>query len=78
VRTREGQTVQTALAAVGKIVPVLVTVRGSQARREGYDVVFTVCSRECGARLKAALLVESGLFGQVAAPSLGPGKPTAE
>jgi hypothetical protein len=35
-----------------------------------------VCSRECGMQLKAALLLESDLFGQVTAPSLGPGRPT--
>ena len=78
VRTREGQTVHAALAAVGKTVTALVTVRGSQAGRKGYDAVVMVCSRECGAQLKAALLLESGLLGQVTAPSLGPGKPTSE
>lgn len=42
----------------------MVTADGSQARLEGWDIIFVVCSEECGAALKA-LLEEEGLFEEI-------------
>jgi len=39
----------------GRKIPVIVTGQGSEARKEGNDWLFVVCSRECGLALKDAL-----------------------
>jgi hypothetical protein len=47
------------LALAGKTVPAIVATKDSEAKREGYDLVFMLCSLECGKSLREAF--EEGL-----------------
>ena len=51
----EGTILQLPLDKCRKIIPAMVATSDSQARREGNDLVFMICSRECGMALKEAL-----------------------
>ncbi len=68
LKGREGTMIEVALVLAGKTVSAGVAGRGSQARREGHDLGFMVCSRECGADLRAALQKEARLFQEILEP----------
>lgn len=56
--------IEISLGAEDKPVCMLVTPEGSEAKADGHDGMFLVCSEPCGKRLKAAVKNEiaSGEF----------------
>jgi hypothetical protein len=50
-----GRSMTVELPIQGRELACMVTADGSQARLEGWDLIFMVCSEECGAALKALL-----------------------
>jgi len=57
-KEHEGKIIQLFLAASDKNVPAIVVTSDSKAKRQGKDLVFALCSRECGDSLKNALKEE--------------------
>ena len=51
----EGKIIQLPLVKCRKVVPAMVATNDSQAKKEGNDLVFMICSRVCGMTLKEAL-----------------------
>ncbi|MEW6751625.1 MAG: hypothetical protein AB1505_11715 [Candidatus Latescibacterota bacterium] len=51
----EGGVITLALVEPRRTVTAIVPTRDSQARREGNDLLFAVCSQTCGRALRAAL-----------------------
>ena len=51
----ESHCIEIGLASEGKPVCMMVTGEGSQAKDDGKDGMFLVCSEACGAALKSAL-----------------------
>lgn len=49
----------------GRKLECMATADGSQARLEGWDLIFMVCSEECGDSLKGLLEKEEGLFEEI-------------
>ncbi len=46
------------LASEGKNVNMMVTAEGSEAKMEGKDAMFLLCSEKCGKKLKGVLQKE--------------------
>lgn len=61
---KEGEFVSLELALAGKTVCALVPTSGSQAKAQGYDLVFLACSQECAEALKDALEFEKDVYGE--------------
>ena len=59
-----GRSMAVELPIQGRELECMVTADGSQARLEGWDLIFMVCSEECGAGLKA-LLEKEDLFEEI-------------
>lgn len=59
---KEGQFVSMKLALADKTVVALVSMGHSQARGEGFDLVFITCSQECAEALKEALDFEKDVY----------------
>jgi hypothetical protein len=57
----EGHCIQIALASEEKSVYMMVTGQGSEAKNEGKDGIFLVCSEACGKKLKNVLEKEISL-----------------
>ena len=57
----EGGALRITLATQDKSVIAIVPGADSDARRDGYDFMFMVCSEECGQDMKAALDEEISL-----------------
>jgi hypothetical protein len=79
----EGHGVRMTLVARKRDVIALVPIEDSDARREGYDLLFMVCSEECAAALKSTMEEEvrlgDSLFGSVKAMrDKEPSDPTAD
>ena len=51
----EGHCIELGLASEEKSVCMMVTGQGSQAKNDGKDVMFLVCSETCGKKLKKVL-----------------------
>ena len=47
--------IQLSLTQPRKTIAAIVPTQDSQAKRDGYDLLFTICSQKCGRALKAAL-----------------------
>ncbi len=60
-----GRTMTVHLPVRGRELSCMVTADGSQARLEGWDLIFMVCSEKCGAELKSLLEEEKGLFEEI-------------
>ena len=60
-----GRTMTVHLPVGGREIECMVTADGSQARLEGWDLIFMVCSEDCGAELKVLLENEEGLFEEI-------------
>jgi hypothetical protein len=60
---KEGEFVSLELPLAGKTVFALVPTASSQARAQGYDLVFLACSQECAEALKDALEFEKDVYG---------------
>ncbi len=51
----EGKSVLLLIASEDKSVPMMVTEEGTDAKEDGNDVMFLLCSEKCSVQLKAAL-----------------------
>jgi len=74
-RSREGKVIPVVLALVDKTIPAIVTTGDSQAKRNGYDLLFMCCSRECAGLLKDVLQEERNLFDEIRALGLSADTP---
>ncbi len=61
----EGQIIRLTLIASDKTVPAIVPTSASQAKQDGHDFLFMLCSQECSANLKAALQKEQGIVDNI-------------
>lgn len=59
---KEGEFVSLDLALKDKTVAAIVTTRISEARKQGYDLIFLTCSQTCAEELKDALQAERGFI----------------
>ncbi|WP_100009886.1 hypothetical protein [Lentibacillus sediminis] len=59
---REGEIVQIYLSSRKTSVPMIVTTADSEAKKNGQDGLFTLCSRECGDKMKKSLEKEMDTF----------------
>ena len=57
----EGEAIELRLVTNDRTLPMMVTSEDSEAKRDGNDVMFLVCSEECGKEMKAALEEEKSL-----------------
>lgn len=60
-----GRTMSVHLPIGDRELECMVTADGSQAKAEGWDLIFMVCSEGCGAGLKALLEEEESLFEEI-------------
>jgi hypothetical protein len=51
----EGHCIQIGLLSEGKSIYMMVTGQGSEAKNEGKDAMFLVCSEKCAKKLKNVL-----------------------
>jgi hypothetical protein len=54
----EGEAIALPIVTGDRSVPMLVTSEDSEAKRDGNDLMFMVCSEKCGQDMKIALEVE--------------------
>ncbi len=59
-----GRSMTVELPIQGRELECMLTADGSQAKQEGWDLIFMVCSEECGTALKA-ILEEEDLFEEI-------------
>jgi len=64
-REAVGRATAVHISAGGREIECLVAADGSQAKLEGWDLIFMVCSEGCGADLKALLEEERQLFDEI-------------
>jgi hypothetical protein len=58
----EGSVIPFFIATLNRRIPAFVSASDSDAKRDGYDLVFMTCSRTCSESLKAALEKEKTLL----------------
>lgn len=58
----EGTIISLELFKTDKTVPAIVTTSDSEAKKDGYDLMFMACSQACAESLKTALNKEKELF----------------
>ncbi|WP_010530123.1 hypothetical protein [Lentibacillus jeotgali] len=58
----EGEIVQVYLNSRQTSVPMIVTTADSEAKKNGQDGLFAVCSKACGEKMKTALTKEIDTF----------------
>ncbi|WP_239454236.1 hypothetical protein [Bacillus suaedaesalsae] len=54
----EGTIIQVGLRTRNTSVPMIVTAKGSDAKNEGTDGIFALCSEKCGTKMKSTLTKE--------------------
>ncbi|MGP4106764.1 hypothetical protein [Virgibacillus sp. L01] len=59
---QEGEIVQVYLNSRGTSVPMIVTTADSEAKKNGGDGVFAVCSETCGEKMRTTLKKEIDTF----------------
>ena len=69
VRKHEGRVI--IMVTGDREVPCLVTTRDSQAKKDGKDLMFMLCSELCGQKLKAAFRQDRALIGDSPLDSFG-------
>ena len=57
----ENHCIQIGMVSEEKPVYMMVTAKGSEAKKDGKDGMFLVCSKSCGEKLKSALEKEISL-----------------
>lgn len=58
----EGKVIQVFLQSRNTSVPMIVTASDSDAKKEGSDGIFAMCSDKCGEKMRRALIHEQKLF----------------
>jgi len=71
VQGMSGRAIRLLLPESGKIIIAMVPAHDSMAKKDGNDLLFGVCSQECGEALKLALQEDLDVFGQIQFPLLG-------
>lgn len=61
-KDQEGTIISLHLVTRNTSVPFIVVARDSEAKRNGIDGIFAICSEKCGARMKETLSKEVKLF----------------
>ena len=59
---KQGEFVSLKLAMKDKTIVALVTMRNSEAKEQGFDLIFLTCSQECAEDLQDALEMERAEF----------------
>lgn len=59
---KEGDIIEVYLNDLQTTVPMIVTTADSEAKKQGQDGMFTVCSQRCGKNLKSTLKKEVNTF----------------
>ncbi|NOY64526.1 MAG: hypothetical protein GXO97_03910 [Nitrospirae bacterium] len=59
----EGKIIPFQLVKTDKTIPAIVTTSDSEAKKDGYDLLFMTCSKACAESLKKTLNKEKELFG---------------
>ena len=57
-----GRVTSVELPLHGRSFQCMVTADDSQARLEGWDLIFMLCGEDCGSELREVLREEEGLF----------------
>ncbi|MDC3425153.1 hypothetical protein NC797_11615 [Aquibacillus sp. 3ASR75-11] len=58
----EGTIIQIGLNTRNTSVPMIVTARGSEAKNQGTDGIFALCSEKCGEKMKESVTKELKTF----------------
>lgn len=58
----EGTIIQIRLNSRNTSVPIMVTAKASEAKNQGTDGVFAVCSEKCGQKMKDTVTKENNTF----------------
>ena len=58
----EGEIIQIGLQTRNTSVPMIVTARESEAKLQGTDGIFALCSEKCGNKMKDSLTKEVTIF----------------
>jgi hypothetical protein len=53
------------LPVQGRELECMATADGSQAKMEGWDIIFMICSEKCGESLKVLLEEEEDMFEEI-------------
>jgi hypothetical protein len=62
----KGEIIQVFLASRNTSVPLIVVADDSEAKREGHDGKFSICSEKCGVKMKKTVNEELQLFSGIA------------
>lgn len=62
---KEGSITQIYLHSRNTSVPMIVVAQGSEAKSNGIDGMFPLCSQRCGGKMREALAKELELFREV-------------
>lgn len=65
IKGKEGKIIPLQLITKNKEVLAIVVTKDSQAKKDGYDLMFMTCGQKCGKSLKTALNAETKLFDDV-------------
>ncbi|MEW6419325.1 MAG: hypothetical protein AB1480_14635 [Nitrospirota bacterium] len=65
IKDKEGKIIQLSLVLTNKTVPAIVTTSDSEAKREGYDLMFMTCSQRCAKSLKKTLQKEKEIIDRI-------------
>lgn len=65
LKKKEGTIAPLTLQTEDKEIPMIITTGDSKAKKEGYDVLFMICSRECGEALRTSLKNEINIFEKI-------------
>ncbi|TDL64062.1 hypothetical protein E2R56_26540 [Rhodococcus qingshengii] len=58
----EGKIIQIGLRTRNTSVPLIITARESEAKLQGTDGIFALCSKNCGKKMKDTLTKEIEIF----------------
>ncbi len=58
----EGKIIQIGLSSRNTSVPMIVTARESEAKLQGTNGIFALCSEKCGKKMKDTLTTELEIF----------------
>jgi endogenous inhibitor of DNA gyrase (YacG/DUF329 family) len=57
----ESQVIELKILTKDRIVPMMITAKGSDAKKAGHDAMFMTCSNECANEMRNALLEETSI-----------------
>jgi endogenous inhibitor of DNA gyrase (YacG/DUF329 family) len=57
----ESQVIELKILTESRIVPMMITAKGSDAKNAGHDAMFMTCSNECAKEMRDALLEEASI-----------------